>query len=281
MIEFFSLQNIITSIKKQFKVVVFLLVAIPVLTFLLSLLLPNLFKSSVVIYPANNYLNDRNYYYKSNIQNLYSQYGGDDDIDKIIEIGSLKNVLEFISDTLKLPAHYKINEDNVALANFKAGKKLDDRIQFLYTKNNALEVSVWDNSPAMAAKILEILLLKINNYILNLQNQKVANEVVLIDNKIKLIKNQLQLHSSDSAQNSITSKITAEAIASQLSETEKLKMSVLASPNAGRAFYQANDIYTSIKKDKPKRLIITAFSAMAAVVLAILFAIIKQYNKIK
>lgn len=276
MIEFFSIQSIINAIKGQWKTAIIIVLLVPVLAVGISFLFPNLYKSNVIVYPANNYLNDRNYYYNNSIQNLYSQYGGDDDIDKIIEIGSIKNVLEAICDSLNLAEHYNINESNKNLAIYKAGKKLDDRIQFLHTKNNALEISVWDTDRKKAADILLNLLQNINTYILNLQEQRVANEVYLLDSKIQLIKKELDLYNNATT---AAANISKQAIALQLAETEKLKISIIASPNAGRAFYQANKIYTGIKKDKPNRLLLAIFSSIAGAIFAMLYTIFRQFYK--
>jgi uncharacterized protein involved in exopolysaccharide biosynthesis len=271
MIEQFSLQHIASLIGKKWKAMLLAIVLITAIAVGISFLYPNLYKSNVVVYPANNYLNDRNYYYNNAIQNLYSQYGGDEEIDKIIEIGSLQPVLEKIADSLKLYEHYDIDESNKVLRTYKSAKKLDDRIMFLRTNNNGLEIAVWDKDRAKSAEILKVLLDQINTYVLKLHGERLNNEYNLLNNKVALISKELQEINAKATDPAFA--IRKQATEQQLAETEKLRMSILASPTVGKAFYEANPIYTKYKKDKPQRLLVALFSAIAASVLVLLLAV--------
>ncbi len=244
-----------------------------------TLLLDNLYKSSIVVFPTNNFLNDRNYYYKENIQSLYSQYGGDEEIDQITEIGMAEHSLIKIADSLALYKFYNINEVSKEKTLFKTAKKLKNRISFLRTKNNALEIAVWDKDGSTAKKILQVLLHEINLQYALLQKQKNNHELQLVENKIKLIKDEIVKVGTPTDYTAEINTISKQAIIQQLAEVEKLRVSILASPTAETAFYEANNIYTSLDADKPNRPLLVGFSILAAIVIATLFVTIQSAKK--
>jgi hypothetical protein len=281
MTESLSLYNIFTALRKHFLWYLGICIAIPVLTYLGSLLLDNLYKSSVVVFPTNNFLNDRNYYYKENIQSLYSQYGGDEEIDQITEIGSAEHSLIKIADSLALYTFYNINEPTKEKTLFKTAKKLKKRVSFLRTKNNALEISVWDKDGTTAKKILQLLLREINVQYALLQKQRNSRELQLVENKIKVIKDEIIKSQLPTNYSTEINTISKQAIIQQLTEVEKLRVSILASPTAETAFYEATDIYTSLDVDKPNRLLLVGFSILAAIIIATLFVTVQYARKNK
>jgi uncharacterized protein YeaO (DUF488 family) len=279
MSESLSLHTMFTALRKQAVLFITICVLVPLLTYLATLLMDNLYKSSIIVFPTNNFLNDRNYYYKNNIQNLYSQYGGDEEIDQIIEIGSSENTLLKITDSLALYNHYSLNSIKDEKTLFKAAKVLKKRISFLRTKNNALEISVWDKDIATSKKILQLLLSQIHKQYAFLQQQKNLHELQLVENRIKIIKDELVKTENNTNYSAEINSVSKQAVLQQLNEVEKLRISILASPVTETAFYQANNMYTSLVIDKPNRMFIVLAGFLIAIIIATLVVSIKHANK--
>lgn len=125
------------------------------LSLAISLLMPKQFLSEATMLAANSKMMDKQSIFGSNIEELYSAYGASDDLDRLTLTIQSPAVLHFVSDSLRLQQHYRISGKD---ARRKTIKKLERQMRVTRSEYGELEVKVWDKDPAMAARIVELMI---------------------------------------------------------------------------------------------------------------------------
>jgi uncharacterized protein involved in exopolysaccharide biosynthesis len=275
-----NLATIWQTLRQRWKFVLLSTIILTGLVIAGSYLLPNLYKASVVIFPGNSSLNDRNYYYNPNIQNLYSKFGGGDDIDRLMETSALPSIYDKIADSFKLAKAYNINENNPELAITKAGKKLyTDRSEITKTINNAIEIKVWDKDKQQAKAICNAMVYQLNKYLTTILNTQRESEINNLQQRISSLQASLNDSNKTTYNNATALQIHKQAVLAQLAEAEKLLVNVIANPAASQYIYVADATYVTPKKDKPKRTIIAGVAAFFALFLSAIAAVLIYYKK--
>ena len=117
----------------------------------ISLLMPNYYKSETIFYAASPDLADP-IPIGGQDKNIRI-YGDDTDLDRLFTIASSYELIHFIIDSFDLYTHYGIDSTE-AKASFKVREKFQDNYQSIKTKYRALQLSVEDKDPAMAAAMV-------------------------------------------------------------------------------------------------------------------------------
>jgi len=126
----------------------------------LSLLLDNYFKASTIFYPASPELANPELIFGYTSQ-VTQYFGSDRDLDRLDEIANSNEVVDYMVRTFGLYEHYKIDSTTL-----KGQSKVRERFRNLYSaqknKNDAIELSVEDTDPKMAASMANAARDKIN-----------------------------------------------------------------------------------------------------------------------
>lgn len=116
-----------------------------------ALLLTPKFKSVAVIFPANS-----NRVSKAILADRYSMdfmdYGSERDCEYAIQVLSSSTMMEAVRDHFDLMTHYEINPQEVG-AQYKLEKAYSKSVKVTRTEFMAVEISVLDKDPQMAADI--------------------------------------------------------------------------------------------------------------------------------
>ena len=154
--------GILAVLKKYRRPIIILVIISTAIASIVAILLPKKYSSTAVVFPVNSMLSDKSRLFNSNIQQLYSEYGGSDDLDHLYAIANSSVVLGFISDSFHLIDHYNISA-GPEKAHDIAIKMLKKNTDIIKSENGELRIEVWDRDNKMAADIGNSILYKIQS----------------------------------------------------------------------------------------------------------------------
>lgn len=118
---------------------------------IVSLLMPNYYRSSTLFYPASPDLAKPAPI--GEVEKDIDYYGGDRDLDRLLTIAGSDNIADYIIDSFDLYRHYKIRPDEDR-AKYKIKKKFFKLFDASKTKYDAIEISMEDKVPDTSALIV-------------------------------------------------------------------------------------------------------------------------------
>lgn len=182
-----------------------------VIVALLSLMLPNYYQASTLFYAASPDLAQ-----PLNTNEKQYIYGSDDDLDRLLSIAQSNEIHAFLIDSFDLYTHYEIDADDPK-ARHKLLQKLYKLYQTTKTKYDAINLSVEDTNPEIAASMANASREKIN---------KIAQELI----------NKSHLGVINSLKNSIAKKENNYAILTDSLFAVRNKFNIFNTASQGEAF---------------------------------------------
>jgi uncharacterized protein involved in exopolysaccharide biosynthesis len=123
------------------------------------------YKSYATIYPINMAFNDRAAIF--NMEKV-DYYGGKDDINRVLTIAQSAPIADYIIAKYHLTDHYKISKDKKYWQT-KVHKEFDGNYKAIKTDQNAIELSIYDTDPKLAAEIISDIINMIDSTYRNLE----------------------------------------------------------------------------------------------------------------
>lgn len=151
--------SLFDTIRKHIKLVAGLTLTATVLAVLVSLVRPKEYLSTVTALPANSLTTDKARIFNGNIEALYSELGGPDELDRIEGTAQLDTIFLAVAQQQKLAAHYAINSEE---ATQQAADRLRKLAHIRRSAYGELKIGVWDKDAAMAALLANALLNELN-----------------------------------------------------------------------------------------------------------------------
>lgn len=149
----FNLVGVVHAWQRQWKIItLFVAVSLAVASILL-LFLPKQYEATAVATAGNPLLSDKAYLFNPNINQLYSNYGNTDDLDRLYGIANLDTTYKVIVDSFNLVDYYKSTGANNPIRRRNAVFSLRKDVEVQKNEVNQLTVSVWNKNPALAANI--------------------------------------------------------------------------------------------------------------------------------
>jgi LPS O-antigen subunit length determinant protein (WzzB/FepE family) len=149
----FNLVEIAGLLQKRWKAIgLFVSVTIIIAT-ITVFLVPQYFRSTVTVVPANSVLADKARLFNNNIQNLYSYFGSGDDLDRISGIANMDTVYKTLVDEFSLVNYYKLDDDSMPLLRRKAVLYLRKDLSYQKTEEGQLKIIAWTKDRALSAAI--------------------------------------------------------------------------------------------------------------------------------
>jgi uncharacterized protein involved in exopolysaccharide biosynthesis len=154
-----NLIGVLATLYQWRKAILGLSVAAAIGTGIISLFLPNYYKSTTVFLAANPD--------QARPEILFGKagtylYGGGNDIDRLLTIAESNELVDALVDTFNLYEHYRINEKS-PIASETVRKKFLSLYSVSKTKRDAIELTVEDRDPKLAANIANVARELINN----------------------------------------------------------------------------------------------------------------------
>ncbi|MEM6723150.1 MAG: hypothetical protein AAF598_03875 [Bacteroidota bacterium] len=184
-----SLLDVLRSIFKWRKFIIYTCVVVGVLTALLSLALSNYYESSTVFYAANASMRDPRALFSGD---PIEYYGGDQERDQILSIINSSEMLDYLIAEFGLHEHYKIDSSGVK-AKTKIRKKLRKYFNVKKNERNAIELTMEDKDAVKATQILQGALKYIDDRSVGLFGGSQENMLETLKSDIEVRTNELNI----------------------------------------------------------------------------------------
>lgn len=149
----FNLTGIVQAWNRRWKTIVaFVVLSLAVCAIMLTLS-PRQYEAKAVATAGNPLLSDKAHLFNQNIDQLYSNYGSGDDLDRLLGIATLDTTYKIIVDSFRLIEYYTSKGANNAIKRYHAVNALKKDLEIQKNELNQLTVTVWNKNPALAANI--------------------------------------------------------------------------------------------------------------------------------
>lgn len=152
-------------------------------------LLDNYYQSTAIFYPVNQAATDRGALFGNQLisgENGY--YGSKHDANRVLTIANSRPVIDYVIEKYNLREHYDIDTTRRSWRT-KLRKEFEENYKAIKTEKDAIEISLLDTDPELAATIVNDIVTKIDEY-----NTLHVNEVK--EKQIQLISGQLEQYKS-------------------------------------------------------------------------------------
>jgi len=267
--------DLISIIIKRWKLIVTITLIATIIALIAALLSPKKYLSVATALPANSLIADKGRIFNQNIQELYSDFGTTDELDKLEGTGNLDTIFIAASEKFNLDQHYQINPSGESF--YSAALKLKTNSKIARSSYGELKIKVWDKDKNLAAEIANFLMQQIQEIHQHLQNEN--NTVTLA--KLKqdyTVKQNEYLQQTDST--SAIAKAKQNGLSEQLQEEEKMinEYQLAINTNAPVLLIVEN-ARPSFWPDKPKILATVLFAFFGALLFSFLLAVFIESRK--
>jgi len=179
-----NLLDLVKSVFKRKKQIFRLCAIAGIGAIVISLFLPNYYESTSTFYAASSDVT-----LPGSVGpdlKVRSLFGIEEDMEKIMTCASSTELVDFLISEFDLFNHYDINPD-AKKAKSKVRKNLKGNMTLIKTKYEAIELSIEDKDPEIAAKMVNTAVSKVNAIAQNLTKSTQAKQ---IENKKKAITEQ-------------------------------------------------------------------------------------------
>jgi uncharacterized protein involved in exopolysaccharide biosynthesis len=148
------------------------------------------FLSTSTFYPTNQYVNDRSLIFNTQSGAAVEYFGNKSDVNRVLTITNSEPLMNYIIDSFKLVSHYKI-DTTAKYWKTKVKKKFDKNYESIKTEHDAVQVSIYDTDPKLAAAMTNAVVEKadyLNKYFINESRQKLYDQLAaqIVDQKKKV-----------------------------------------------------------------------------------------------
>jgi uncharacterized protein involved in exopolysaccharide biosynthesis len=161
--------DLINVFVKRWKFILGLTLLAAVVGFVATLFSPKQYLSTATALPVSSFVADKARIFNPNIEELYSDFGTSDDLDKLEGTAILDTIFIAASNKLDLATHYGM--ENSGEGPYKAAMHLKKNSRINRSAYGELKVKVWDKDRNMAAEIANTLMQSIQQLHQHLQNE--------------------------------------------------------------------------------------------------------------
>jgi len=169
-----NLLSLVESVFRRKKEILWLCAIAAIGAILISLILPNYYQSTSVFYAASSDIT-RPDPIGPDLKER-SLFGIEDDMDKIMTCASSTELVDFLIEKFDLYTHYDIDPDGKK-SKFKIREAVQGAMELKKTKYEAIELSIEDEDPEMAAVMVNAATDKINIIAQNLTKSTQAKQI--------------------------------------------------------------------------------------------------------
>lgn len=145
-----NLLNLVKLIWQKRKTIFFACLITMIGSGIISLLIPNYYRSEAIFYAANPSLG--NPLSLDGTSKLTNHYGNNRDLDRLFTIAKSNELFNLVLEKFNLYDHYKIDPKKAKAAT-KLRKKFNSNLYILKTEYDAFSLSFEDENPEFAAKV--------------------------------------------------------------------------------------------------------------------------------
>lgn len=282
----FNLADIIVVLLKNKKQIIFFVITSLVLTTIALFIVPKYYRSAAIVVAANPALADKARLFNPNIEGLYSNYGSNDDLDRIYGIANLDTTFKTIIREFNLIKYYKLTSDIVDLNEKKALLYLRDDLILQKTELNQLKIMVLTKDKFMSAQIVNRVVTFVHEMLQDIWKRSYQSSLNHLNQSIAGFEKEYHKISDSSSNKTISSSnlnlliIKRNTLLEQIQQYQKSANEFsLAIQNNTPALIEIEKGYPSAKADKPKKLDVLMAAFFISLIFASLAALI--YNRKK
>lgn len=274
--------DLFSVLQKRWKFIAGLTLLAAVIALVAALLSPKKFLATTTALPANSLVADKARMFNNNIEQLYSDFGTPDELDRLEGTAMLDTIFIATVKELDLAPQYGFENDGEAL--YKATMKLKKESKISRSAYGELKIKAWDKDRNLSAAISNTLFKHLHELHRHLQNE--ANISILAtlkkeqDSRLNIFKNLSDSLNSASGSDAELLQAKKSVLLSQLQETEKMidqyQLAVNTNPQVLLTVEAARP---PLWHDKPKVLLTVLLSAFAAFALSYLMALFVESRK--
>ncbi len=169
-----NLLELVKSVFRRKKQILWLCAIAGIGAVIISLFLPNYYQSTTTFYAASSDITKPGPVGPDLKER--SLFGIEDDLEKIMTCASSMELVDFLIEKFDLYTHYDINPEGKK-ARFKVREALKGNMTLKKTKYEAIELSIEDKNPEIAASMVNAALDKINGIAQNLTKSTQAIQI--------------------------------------------------------------------------------------------------------
>jgi len=150
---FFNSSPLIKVVLKHWKSLMYVGIAAAILSAVVSLVIPEKFKSTVVLFPAQtNSLAKSLFVEDPTGKKDVLAFGEEEQAEQMLQILYSDQILSKLNEKYNLMRHYEIEDDD-PYRYTNLGKEFEDNVSFNRTQYQSIEISVLDHYPDTAAML--------------------------------------------------------------------------------------------------------------------------------
>ena len=274
--------DLIYIFSRYWKLILIITVVSTLIAFLASELSPKLYLSITTVLPANSVTADKGRIFDNNVENLYSDVGTADELDRIEGTAALDTVYIATAKQLNLEEHYHINPSSESL--FNASQELKKHADIRRSAYGELKIRVWDKDKEMAATLANTILQNIQTIHQQIQSER--NRVILQkiqEDYLNKEKNYRQLTDSGSGNAQLPAEIIRQkqtSMLEQMQQDQKLiaqyQLAINTNPEVLLTVERARP---ALWPDKPKVMQTTGLAFIISLLFSFLIAIYLNSRK--
>lgn len=159
----YSLISLVRTLHAWRKPLIYITLGVAVISAVISLLIPVYYSASTVFYAASQDLFKPQKVFGYSQSEMY-YYGGSEDIDRLLTAATSHEITEHLVNEFNLFDHYRIKNGSPK-SSYRIREKLMDLYKITRTKYDAIEITVEDQDPEVAARMANSARDKINHVI--------------------------------------------------------------------------------------------------------------------
>ena len=159
--EFNLIDAIRVLLKWKVQIVVLTILSAVIAAVFALFVLDEYYYSWSTFYPTNQTMTDRTSIFNTESSQQLDYFGGKGDVNRILTIANSVPVIQSIIDSFNLAAHYKIDTTKPYWRTY-VRKEFEGNYKAIKTEHDAVEISVYDTDPKVAAAIVNSIVSKID-----------------------------------------------------------------------------------------------------------------------
>ena len=196
----FNLTGVVHAWRRGWKnIIVFVALSLAVATIVLYFL-PKQYQARAVATAGNPLLSDKAYLFNQNIDQLYSNFGNADDLDRLLGVATLDTTFKIIVDSFKLVSYYQSTVSDNFIRRYNAVLALKEDVAIRKNELNQLTVEVWNKNPLLASDIANSLMAIVEDITAAGLQRSYAQTLLVMDTTLAGLKKKYEDLSTNAAQ---------------------------------------------------------------------------------
>ena len=179
----FNASDVLLLVIKKWKHLLIVCGVALVASIVVSYCIPERYKSTVVLYPANSTSVSQTLATDMNTERGLLQLGENEEVEQMMQMLQSNDIRNRIIEKYNLIEHYRIDPETKYLYT-KLYKKYDDNVSFSRTEYTSVKIEVLDESPDTAAMIANDISYLLDTVYSRMQRERAYKALKIVENEM-------------------------------------------------------------------------------------------------